>query len=277
MGGHRSGAVRWGQHFLAAPEVARGIVAWANVRDEVVLEIGPGRGALTDLLATQCRRLILVEIDAQLATLLRARFAADDRVTVIEADVLELDIDAAVGEPMHVVGNLPYESGTAIVTRLLERSRFVTDIVAMLQREVCQRLLAQPGSKRYGLLTVMTLLRADVEPGMVVRAGAFRPAPKVESQVVRIRPLGRLRYPVGNMQVFREMVSVAFAQRRKMLCNSLGPWMRARLGGCDECSVFAAARVDARLRPEAVELERMAALSCVVCARLAEASGDSDA
>jgi len=277
VGGHRSGAVRWGQHFLVAPEVARQIVAWANVRDEVVLEIGPGRGALTELLAAQCRRLILVEIDARLAALHRARFAADDRVTVIETDVLELDIDAAVGEPMHVVGNLPYESGTAILARLLERSRLVTDIVAMLQREVCQRLLARPGSKRYGRLTVMTLLRADVEAGMIVRPGAFLPPPKVESQLVRIRPLGRLRHPVGDFRVFREMVSVAFAQRRKMLRNSLGPWIHARLGGHNEHSVFSAAGIDPTLRPEAVDLERMAALSRAVCAGLAGTCGGGDA
>lgn len=267
---------RWGQNFLVDTQAAEGIVAWAAIDGLPVLEIGPGRGALTQLLAERASRLWLVEIDRTLAAVLRDRYAGNDRVTVIEGDVLRLDLPSLIEPGVHVVANLPYESGTAIVSELLAHRGLAADIVVMLQREVVARLAAAPGSKTYGSLSVLTQMVADVEPGRVLAPRAFRPRPKVESQIVRLRPLPRPRLDVADEALFREMVYQSFSMRRKMLRNSLGRWLASRLGAGSEercASVLAAAEVDPTARPEELPLSKFAALSCAIAREEAAGRG----
>ncbi len=241
--------------------IAARIVDWACIDGKPVLEIGPGRGALTGMLAERASRLVLVEIDPRLAGSWRERYRDDDHVAVIEGDVLAVDLEAVVDEPVRVVSNLPYESGTAIVAALLERPAIVAEMVVMLQREVAQRLTASEGSKRYGVLSVMTAIQADVELGLSVAPEAFRPAPRVWSELVRIRPLPGPRHPIADPALFRAIVTTAFEKRRKMLRNNLGPWLTSRVGEPAARAVFAAAGVDPTLRPECVPVASFAAMA----------------
>ncbi len=260
---------RWGQNFLVDKQAAERIVAWAAIDGAPVLEIGPGRGALTHLLAARAARLWLVEVDPELAAIQRVCFVDDGRVTVIEGDALRLDLPSLIDAGVHVVANLPYESGTAIVASLLARRGFTADIVVMLQREVVERLAAKPGGKTYGSLSVLTQMTADVERGMVLAPRAFRPRPKVESQMVRLRQLPAPRFDVGDETLFREMVYQAFSMRRKMLRNSLGRWLVARFGEGGEAAclrVFSAAAVLTTARPEELPGEAFAALSRAIVA-----------
>jgi 16S rRNA (adenine1518-N6/adenine1519-N6)-dimethyltransferase len=273
--GGRRGRVRWGQNFLVDASVAEAIVDWAGIEDRRVLEIGPGRGAITTLLATRASHLDLVEIDPELAGEWTRRYAGDDRVTVTCADVLDLDLTRLLTAPAHVVANLPFDAGTAIVSRLLDAPALVTELVVMLQKEVCQRLLAEPGGRSYGLLTIHSRLRADVDPGIEVPPECFRPAPKVVSQVVRLRPLGHLRHEVGDLALFERLLRAAFAARRKMLRNTLGAWLRGRLpdAAVHEHDVWRRSEIDPSARPETVSIEAWARLSCVVHEMLEEDAG----
>lgn len=252
---------RWGQNFLVDAAVARGIVEWADIAGRDVVEIGPGHGALTALLAERARSLLLIEIDPVLAVRLRGLYASNASVRVVESDVLEVDLRGLASDPFSVVANLPYESGTAIVRRLLELQASLTQAVVMLQKEVCQRMTAAAGSKRYGVLSVHIAMHADVTPGRIVGPSSFRPRPKVESQLLRIRPLPGPRWPHGDPGHFRDVVRVAFSERRKMLRNTLGRWLAQRLAATDVDAVFADAAVSANQRPETVDPEQFARIA----------------
>ncbi len=264
----RGARVRWGQNFLVDRNICRQIVSWAEVEGHDVVEIGPGRGALTTLLAERARRLTLVEIDPALAEYWREHFNDDERVAVHHADALDIDLSVLSSGPVRVVSNLPYETGTAIVRRLLACPQRMSAAIVMLQREVCGRLMAAPGSKAYGVLAIHTQLVADVEPGRIVPASCFRPAPKVSSQVVRIVPLDAPRYAIGSMPVFEKVVSTAFTQRRKMVRNSLGRWIDESLGAGRAADLFGAVGIDPDQRPETVDLETFARLSASLHAEL---------
>ena len=264
---------RWGQHFLVSEDVARAIVEWADVRGRAVLEIGPGRGALTDLLLERAASVRAVEIDARLADDLRRRGAPS--LEVLVGDVLAFPVSSLVDPDTVVVANLPYESATAIVRKLLEAPHPPRDIVVMVQREVCQRLAAAPGDRQYGILSVHTALRADVEPGRIVRPGCFRPPPLVDSQVVRLRPLRSLRYDIGSPTLFAQLVGAAFGQRRKMLRNTLLPFVASRIGTTEALDLLATASVDPKTRPENVAVAQFAALSSMLHARVRDDGRDT--
>jgi 16S rRNA (adenine1518-N6/adenine1519-N6)-dimethyltransferase len=253
---------RWGQNFLVDAALASTIVDWAGVDGRAVVEIGPGRGALTEHLAGRARRLILIEIDPDLADRLRVRYAANAAIEVIEADVLRVDLAALADPPFVVVGNLPYESGTAIVRRLVALPAVVAEAVVMLQEEVCQRMLAGAGEEHYGALSIFTALRADVTSGPIAPATSFRPRPKVESRVIRLRPLPRVRWDVGDEEHFDELVRVAFSGRRKMLRNTLGAWLARRLGPDRSTELLTDCAIEPTARPEDVAPEKFARLAC---------------
>ncbi len=252
---------RWGQNFLVDRGVARAIVEWAAVDGRRVVEIGPGRGALTDLLAERAGTLVLVEIDPRLAGTLDERFYDDGRVCVVCADACEVDFRSLVDPPALVVANLPYESGTAIVTRLLEQRGLFSEIVVMLQREVCERIAAPPGSAARSGLSVHVELVADVELGRRVSPRCFRPVPKVESRLLKLRPLTRPRFDVGRAAVFEELVRLAFSARRKMVRNTLGRYLEARCGSAEAARLLEEAAIDPRQRPATIELRSYAHLS----------------
>ncbi|HLW13757.1 MAG TPA: 16S rRNA (adenine(1518)-N(6)/adenine(1519)-N(6))-dimethyltransferase RsmA, partial [Casimicrobiaceae bacterium] len=211
---------RFGQNFLAdAHYVARIIDAIdPGLRDNVV-EIGPGLGALTGALIERAGKISAIEIDRDLAARLRERFTAD-RLALHEADALAFDF-AALGADLRVVGNLPYNISTPLLFHLASYDCLVRDIHVMLQREVVARMTAAPDTADYGRLSVMLQARFRVSRLFTVPAGAFRPAPNVESAVARLLPLGADRPAIADEALFSRIVAAAFGQRRKTLRNAL--------------------------------------------------------
>jgi len=255
---------RWGQHFLCDPGVARRIVDTAEVGSEsVVLEIGPGLGALTDVLAARAARLYLVEIDPALAERLRDRFAAAAHVQVLVGDTLTLPLDDLISEPRAtVVANLPYNVAIPILFRLLAlRARFPRAVL-MLQREVAERLVASPGSPARGVTSVLVQTFADVRLAFGVSRRSFLPPPRVESAVVDIRWSPAPRVDVGAPEVYQAAVRAAFGKRRKMLRNALAEFADRR--GVDRAGVAArlvASGIDPGARAETLDLTAFARLA----------------
>jgi 16S rRNA (adenine1518-N6/adenine1519-N6)-dimethyltransferase len=246
-----------GQHFLIDPAVIARMIEAARIGSEdTVLEIGPGLGALSDTLAEITARLYLVELDTVLAGRLRERFAGEERVQVITADFLGLDLSATFPEPViRVVASLPYNVATPILFRLLEHRRQFPEATVMIQKEVAERLSAAPGTKAYGVPSVLTQLHATVTTVCTVGPQSFFPAPKVESQVVRLVFQEAPRVVVRNEKVFRRVVKAAFAQRRKTLRNAL----RAA-GYRDLDGVSARTGIDLQRRGETLSLDEFATL-----------------
>jgi 16S rRNA (adenine1518-N6/adenine1519-N6)-dimethyltransferase len=212
-----------GQHFLIDPAVIDRMITAAQIRPgDTILEIGPGLGVLSNKLAELAARLSLVEVDTVLADRLRERFTGNDRVQVITADFLTLDLSSAFPEPViHVVASLPYNVATPILFRLLEHRYKFPEVTVMIQKEVAERLSAAPGTKAYGVPSVLTQLYATVTTVGTVGPRSFFPAPKVESQIVRLVFQEAPRVAVQSEGVFRQVVKAAFAQRRKTLRNAL--------------------------------------------------------
>jgi 16S rRNA (adenine1518-N6/adenine1519-N6)-dimethyltransferase len=211
---------RFGQNFLADRHyVARIVDAVDPAPGDNLVEIGPGLGALTDALIERAGKISAIEIDRDLAARLRERFTAD-RLALHEADALAFDF-ATLGADLRVVGNLPYNISTPLLFHLASYDRLVRDIHVMLQREVVARMTAAPDTADYGRLSVMLQARFRVSRLFTVPAGAFRPAPNVESAVARLLPLGQDRPPISDEVLFARIVAAAFGQRRKTLRNAL--------------------------------------------------------
>jgi len=217
---------RFGQHFLADLGVVGAIVDAIDPRpDEALVEIGPGLGALTSPLVARCRRLTVIELDRDLAARLRRR----SELKVIEADVLKVDFSAlaqALGGRLRIVGNLPYNISTPILFHLLGHVEQVLDQHFMLQKEVVERMVAVPGNKDFGRLSVMLQWRYAIEAVLDVPPQAIEPPPRVDSAVVRMQPL--VPAPIVDGALLGELVTVAFSQRRKLLRNTLGRWLAER-------------------------------------------------
>ncbi len=217
---------RFGQHFLADDGIIDRIVSAIDPRPgQALVEIGPGLGALTGPLRERCEHLTVIELDRDLAHRLRR----DAGLTVIEADVLRVDFSAlaaTAGQPLRVVGNLPYNISTPILFHLLAHATHVQDQHFMLQKEVVDRMAAEPGHKDFGRLTVMLQWRYRIESVLDVPPEAFDPPPKVDSAVVRMVPLP----PAAGVDAQRlgQLVTVAFSQRRKLLRHTLGRWIEAQ-------------------------------------------------
>jgi len=260
-----------GQHFLASDAAALRIVeALGDISQATVLEIGPGRGALTDLLARKARRLIAVELDRVLSAQLRMKFNMQPNVEIIEGDILTIELDTVFGakpgslrtglnfapEPVRVVGNLPYYITSDILLRLLEYHRYFSTIVIMVQKEVADRLAASAGSRDYGLLSATTQLYGRIEQLFTLPPGAFSPPPKVHSSVVRItiKPrLEALRVPEAEFIAF---LKFCFGQKRKTLWNNL----KTRYDEDVLRAALAKSDVKPAIRAEALPIERTAAL-----------------
>ncbi len=217
---------RFGQHFLAEPAVIDAIVRAVDPRPgEALVEIGPGQGAITRPLLERAGRLTVIELDRDLARVLRGWSG----LTVVEADVLTVDfaaLAAAAGAPLRIVGNLPYNISTPILFHLLEAAAHVADQHVMLQREVCERITAAPGDSAYGRLSVMLQWRYATEFVLDVPPEAFEPPPRVDSAVIRMAPLAEP--PAVDPTLLGEVVQVGFSQRRKLLRHSLGRWLELR-------------------------------------------------
>ena len=260
-----------GQHFLASEDAASRIVdALGDISQTTVLEIGPGRGMLTSLLARRARRLIAVELDRVLAAQLRLQFGMTRNVEVIEADILAIDFDSLFGpkpglsrpgidlkpQPVRVVGNLPFYITSEILLRLFAFSKYFDSIVIMVQREVADRIAAEPGGRDYGMLSATAQLYARVENLFTLPPGAFVPPPKVHSSVLRltIEPQQEKLGVVGDG--FIDFLRLSFGQKRKTLWNNL----KAQYDGAELKRALAAANVKATARAETLSLEESAAI-----------------
>jgi 16S rRNA (adenine1518-N6/adenine1519-N6)-dimethyltransferase len=214
---------RFGQHFLVDASIIDGIVrAIAPKPGQALVEIGPGLGALTQPLLERAGALTVIELDRDLAARMRQR----PGLTVIESDVLKVDFAAvadAAGQPLRVVGNLPYNISSPILFHLLPFAQRVQDQHFMLQKEVVERMAAAPGSKTYGRLSVMLQWRYRIDEVLDVPPEAFDPPPRVDSAVVRMVPLAA--DPSVDVARLEALVAVAFSQRRKVLRNTLGRWL----------------------------------------------------
>jgi len=249
-----------GQHFLRDQAVAHAIVDLvAPTERDVVVEIGPGDGALTTLLAGRAGRLIALEVDPALAAALRARLPAAE---VLDADARSwnyAELAAPAGGRVLIVGNLPYSVGKPILAALIAARTAIDEMTLMLQREVAERVAAAPGSKTYGSLSVFSQLHCDVRVALRVPPGAFRPPPKVDSAVLHLRVLREPRVPLRDPRRFEAVVRAAFAQRRKMLGNALGAGLGLPLDVIRKAA--AAAGVDLTRRAETLTLSEFAALA----------------
>jgi 16S rRNA (adenine1518-N6/adenine1519-N6)-dimethyltransferase len=241
---------RFGQHFLTDGFVIDAIVDAIDPQpSQALIEIGPGLGAMTHPLLARCERLTVIELDRDLAARLRKRSALE----VIEADVLKVDFAALalrLGQPLRVVGNLPYNISTPILFHLLAAVAHITDQHFMLQKEVVERMAATPGTKDYGRLSVMLQWRYDVESVLDVPPESFDPPPRVDSAVVRMTPLAA--DPQIDEALLGKLVTVAFSQRRKLLRHTLGKWLdEQRFSGA----------FDLQRRAEEVPVEQYLALA----------------
>jgi len=260
-----------GQHFLASEDLALRIVeTLGDTSQSTVLEIGPGRGVLTSLLSKRTKRLIAVELDRVLAAQLRLKFGMARNVEIIEADILAIDFDSLFGpkpglgrpgieikpDPVKVVGNLPYYITSDILLRLFEFSKYFESIVIMVQREMADRIAAEPGGRDYGMLSATAQLYGRVEKLFTLPPGAFVPPPQVHSTVLRltIDPQQERLGVAGDG--FVEFLRQSFGQKRKTLWNNL----RLKYREPQLKQALAAAEVKATARAETLSLEKSAAI-----------------
>lgn len=250
-----------GQHFLVDARVAARIVQeFAPAADETIIEIGPGRGALTALLVERAGRIVAIEFDRDLIPLLEKRFGARGHFTLIAGDALAVDFCAVARPAAHarVVANLPYNIATAILQRLIAARACVPEMVLMLQREVVERMTAPPAAPERGFLSVLIEAYCAAEPLFDVAPGAFRPAPRVWSTVVRLRTRADNAADVRDEVLFWQLVGAGFAQRRKTMLNNLRhapETLRPRIeqhGGAN--SLLTSAGIDPQRRAETLTL-----------------------
>ena len=210
-----------GQNFLIDKNMAAEIIRLADIPPEGrVVEIGPGHGVLTDLLMDRAGSVLALEIDPKLCRELIRRFKGRDKFQLVEADAMKYDYSAA-GPKFKVVSNLPYYAAMPIMKRLLTYGSHITDMTLMMQKEVVDRLVAQPGHKEYGSLTVFTQFHCRVERLLEVAKTCFSPVPKIDSSLFRLTPLSQPPVKVNNMKTFFHVVHAAFFHKRKMLKNNL--------------------------------------------------------
>lgn len=249
---------RYGQHFLVDPNTSRRIVRLAAVSpDEVVLEIGPGLGSLTVALAGAARRVVAVEIDADVAAAFHEVVGEPPNVELIVADALRIDLSAALREPARLIANLPYNIATPLLMQLLDDVPEVTGGLVMIQRELGERWTAGPGSRAYGSASVHVAYHANARVVGDVPATVFMPPPDVSSVLVEFTRHAVPPVDVADPGALFDFVRSAFGHRRKMLRNSLGA---AGFGRDAVESALSACGLDSRVRPEDLSLDEFARL-----------------
>jgi 16S rRNA (adenine1518-N6/adenine1519-N6)-dimethyltransferase len=260
---------RFGQHFLHDKSVIGRIVdAVAPTPGERVVEIGPGRGALTWALLQRAGTLDAIEIDRDLAQHLASDARAGNALRIHQQDVLDTDFIALRGDgpPLRIVGNLPYNISTPILFHLLDQHGAIADMHFMLQREVVERMSAEPHTKQYGRLTVMLAAITEVEHLFDVGPGSFRPPPKVWSAIVRLTPSAQPRFAAGAPGILKRLTTAAFSQRRKTLRNALKQFL--------EPEVMTACGVDPQARPETLTPQQFGMLAAQYSRLYSDANGE---
>ena len=252
MPGHRARR-RFGQHFLTDPGVIDAILRAVHAtKDDVVVEIGPGQGAITAALAADAGHLHAVELDRDLVKRLRHQYDAVETVTIHEADALSFDF-STLGDRLRIVGNLPYNISTPLLFHLLDFRDRIIDMHFMLQKEVVDRMAAGPGSKAYGRLGIMLGCHLHIESLFDVDRSAFEPPPEVTSAVVRLDPLPPGAFDIADEAILAKIVANAFMKRRKTIRNSLKDHV--------ELSDLEAVGIDSGLRPEQISIAKYIELS----------------
>ncbi|MCG8393848.1 MAG: 16S rRNA (adenine(1518)-N(6)/adenine(1519)-N(6))-dimethyltransferase RsmA [Pseudomonadales bacterium] len=246
---------RFGQHFLHDRNLIDRMIRTLGLQDgDTLVEIGPGRGALTHPLLEEIPHLHVVELDRDLIALLRQEVSAD-RLTIHESDALKFDFRTLkpADRPLRVVGNLPYNISTPLIFHLLEQADAIGDMTFMLQKEVVERLTASPGTRNWGRLSIMVQYFCQADYLFFVPPGAFSPPPKVDSAVVRLIPHATLPHPAEDEAHLRRLVAQAFTQRRKAIRNSLKSMINLEQ--------FEQAGIDAGLRPDQLSVADYVALA----------------
>lgn len=216
---------RFGQNFLHDPAIIQRIVNSINPKvSDHIIEIGPGKGAITNRLLDELEQLNVIEIDRDLIQILKTDFA-NKNIIIHEADALKFNFSQFNHKDLRIVGNLPYNISTPLLFHLLNYKDFIKDMLFMLQKEVVDRICANPGSKQYGRLSIMLQFYCNVESLFTIKPGAFNPAPKVDSAIIKLVPLKQPRYEIFNPDVFAIIVRESFSQRRKTLKNNLKKYL----------------------------------------------------
>jgi len=237
---------RFGQHFLTDPGIIEAIVrSIAPAQADIVVEIGPGKGAITTPLLARAGTLHAIELDRDLAASLRVRYADEANLYIHEADALRFDF-SSLGDSLRIVGNLPYNISTPLLFRLLEYRERILDMHFMLQKEVVDRMAATPGSRAYGRLSIMLGCHFEMEALFDVDQSAFDPPPAVTSAIVRLMPLPAGTYDIHDESRLSRLVATAFSQRRKTIRNSLRQVV-------DEARLRSVG-IDPGMRPETVSI-----------------------
>ena len=248
---------RFGQNFLHDHGVIRRIIrAIAPHEMDQMVEIGPGLGALTEEILSEAGELDAIELDRDLPPILRTKFFNyGDKFRIHEADAMKFDFSQLRKDDkkLRIVGNLPYNISTQLIFHLLSHAGNVLDMHFMLQKEVVDRMAAGPGENNYGRLGIMTQYYCEVESLFVVPPGAFNPAPKVDSAIIRLTPYTTLPHPADDIKKLEDVVRTAFNQRRKTLRNNLKPLLSA-----EELESLG---IDSGLRPEKLPLSSFVAIS----------------
>jgi 16S rRNA (adenine1518-N6/adenine1519-N6)-dimethyltransferase len=261
-------AKRLGQHFLTDKRIMMAIVRTAEVNsEETVVEVGPGLGEMTKLLASKARRVIAIEVDESMVAMLRDRLADYENIVLLRGDALKFDFlgeSRKWGEKLKVVSNLPYNISTQLLFRLVEMREVFSGMTLMLQREVAERIVATPGGKQYGILSVLLQLYCDTCIQLLVMPSSFYPRPKVESAVMRFDFLQKPRVEIENEPIFRKVVKASFGHRRKTLKNALKNAAFFSVKG-EEIEVnLRNVGIDPRRRGETLTLQEFADLSTAI-------------
>ena len=260
-----SPAKRLGQHFLVDKGIMVAIVRTAEVNpQDVVLEVGPGLGEMTKLLASKAKSVIAIEVDESMVALLKDRLADYENIVLLRDDALKFDFlreSRKWGEKLKVVSNLPYNIATQLLFRFVKMREALSGLTLMLQREVAERIVALPGKKQYGVLSVLLQLYCDTSIRLIVPSSSFYPRPKVESAMVRFDFLQKPRVEIEDEPTFRKVVKASFGHRRKTLKNSLKNADFLNVEGEEIEINLRKAGIDPRRRGETLTLQEFAALS----------------
>jgi 16S rRNA (adenine1518-N6/adenine1519-N6)-dimethyltransferase len=253
------------QNFLINTNAARRIVESLNLKkNETVLEIGSGKGALTRYLIERSRRVIGVEIDKALCDYLKKRFTPNENLEIIHHDFLKIDFEKVISpdKKVRVIGNLPYQITSPALALLLENRKRIKSAVLMVQKEVAQRICARPGTKNWSPLSIGIQLYSDPQILFKLKPSSFKPSPRVESAVIRLNLLKKPKVKIEDENFFFKLVKAAFAQRRKMVLNSVSSSLS--LGKDLVLKALEQARIDPKRRAEALSLEELTFFSNVL-------------
>ena len=257
---------KWGQHFLADKNILKKVIKTAEIeKEDVVLEVGPGLGGMTQALAHEAKKVIAVEIDARLAEILRNKLADTPNVEIIRSDILKFDVRKHLGSgkrPVKVVANLPYQISTPLLFHFIESRDLFSALILMLQKEVAERMVAPPGGKTYGPLSVLVQSVADVSICFTIKPSAFFPPPEVESAVIRLSWKERPMIAPEQEDWFRLVVKGCLGYRRKTLANALKhsdlPLPENLKERLEEVGI------DPRRRPETLSVQEFVGLASVL-------------